>query len=131
MTPRLFSLAAAFVLASVTSQMACDDEHAHGGAEITFAAPFDGAVVAVGADVSIEATVTAEESMHGWMVEVRNHADDTVLATFDAHDHTATYDIAEVWTADVASGTEVDIEVIATVDHDGELAKKLITITVE
>ena len=69
--------------------------------------------------------------MHGWMVEVRNHADDTVLATFDAHDHTATYDIAETWTAAVAAGTEIDIEVIATVDHDGELAKKLITITVE
>ncbi|MBK9072294.1 MAG: hypothetical protein IPL79_15040 [Myxococcales bacterium] len=130
-SPRLVQISTALLLVASASLMACGDEHAHGGAEIAFAAPLDGAVVAVGAEVMIEATVTAEESMHGWMVEVRNHADDTVLATFDAHDHTAAYDIAEVWTADVASGTEVDIEVIVTVDHDGALETKLVTITVE
>ena len=109
----------------------CDDEHAHGGADITFAEPFDGAVVAVDAEVAIVAHVMAEEAMHGWVVEVRDHADDSVLATFDAHDHAATYHIEETWTASVASGTEVDIEVIVTADHDEAPVTKLITITVE
>ena len=127
----LLRVVTTLLLVGASSLLACDDEHAHGGVEIVFAEPLDGAVVAVDSEVSIEATVTAEEAMHGWMVEVRNHADDTVLATFDAHDHTAAYDIAEVWTADVASGTEVDIEVIVTVDHDGGLDSHLITITVE
>lgn len=106
------------------------DEHAD-SAEIHFIAPLDGSTVAPGADVPIEIHVTADAPMHGWVVTVRNTADSAELATFDDHDHADTYEIAEIWTANVESGTEVEIEIAVTLDHDSDPITSSATITVE
>lgn len=124
-------LVTGFLLAAAMAG-GCGDEHEHGGdVAIHIASPTDGATVAAGESVTIAAHVEAEDTLHGWTVNVRNVADDSVLATFADDVHDAMFEISEDWTADVDPGTEVEIEFVVEIDHEGNTASESVSITVE
>jgi len=101
-----------------------EDDHHDVPATIEIAAPLATGMYNQGDTVFINATVTAEAAMHGWELHLRKKADQTEVFAADAHDHAATYNISEYWINNVTSDTQMELEVMATIDHDGNTANK-------
>lgn len=113
------------LMALVVFLSSCKDEdHDENNAVIEISAPLAGSMYNNGDTVFLNATVTAEEAMHGWELYIRKKTDQTQIFTADAHDHAATYTIAEYWVNDVTQDTEMELEIIATIDHDGTTVNK-------
>lgn len=100
------------------------DEHTPNTADIQIAAPVDSHTYEYGDTVSVNATITAPEPMHGWELHLRKTADQSEVYTTDAHDHAATYNVTGYWVNNVTEHTPMELEVIATIDHDGNTASK-------
>lgn len=115
-------------LFGLTVLNACSkDDHSHGNdATITIASPTAGQMFHGGEMVPIKATLTGEESLHGWKVEIRKKSDGTVLFTADAHNHAVTLTIDEVWVNNLTEHTDLVLEVFARIDHDGAEVSKTV-----
>lgn len=95
-------------------------------AEITFITPTENATYTHGDTVKLNITAVGEQTLHGWQINIRNKADNTILFTKDAHAHAAILNIAEYWINDVHTHCNVEAEVIVGLDHDGNKASKKI-----
>ncbi len=125
----IFSLLPLLAAATLVVFNACKkDEHHDNEATIEIASPTEGQIVMAGATLAIKATLTGKEDLHGWKVELRNKADNTVLFTADNHDHALTLTIDEVWTNNVTAHTDLVLEVFAQLDHDGALSSKKVNL---
>lgn len=100
-----------------------DEEHAN-EATIEIITPQEGQMFHSGETVTIQATLTGKESLHGWKVEIRKAADNSVVFEADAHDHALSFAINETWTNNVTEHTNLVLEVFAQLDHDGTLTSK-------
>lgn len=98
-------------------------------ADIVIEEPADGASVAQGDTLMIHAQVTGSAAMHGWELAVRKKTEQTVLYSTDAHDHAATYHIHGEWVNTMPAGTQMEIVVTVTLNHDGATAVKTATFT--
>ena len=124
-----FNMYAGIVLVgSVLLVSACkkEEEHAH-EADIQISAPVAGHTYEHGDTVFINAVITNTDAMHGWDVYLRKTADQAEVFTADAHDHAATYTISQYWVNNVTDHTEMELEVKATIDHDGNTQSKKVT----
>lgn len=125
---------AAFLLLFTAAFTSCDnddDEHVDpvNTAEITLTAPTDGAVVNAAQTVAITGTIIGISEIHGYVVSVRQKKDGKVLFTKNVHDHSANITINQSWAIDtVAKLKELELEVVATLDHEGATAIKKITL---
>src|SRR5207253_854894 len=67
--------------------------------------------------------------LHGYVINIRRKADNVVVFTKSNDDHKANITINENWTVGtITEHTEMELEVVATLDHDGNTATKKITI---
>src|SRR5688572_1635790 len=122
----------AFLLIFTVAFSSCDnndDDVDLATAEITLAAPADGAVVNPGKSVAITGTIVGKSEIQGYKLFVRHKTDGKVLFTKDIHDHNTNITINETWTVDtVAKYKELELEVLATLDNDGNTFSKKITL---
>ena len=121
---------AAFLCAFSFAFTSCDhddEEVKPGDNSITITAPTEGAIVNPGQSVAITGTITGKEEIHGYKLYVRQKADGKVLFSKEVHDHKKEIAINETWAVDtVAKYKELELEVVATLDHDGNtLSKKV------
>ena len=125
---KLFSyILPVFALFSLVFVTACDkDEEPTNTATIEISSPTEGQIIMGGATVDIKATLTGTEMLHGWKLEIRKVADDTVLYTAEAHDHGMSYTINETWTNNVTHHSDLVLEVFAQVTHEGEWQSKTV-----
>lgn len=123
-----------FLLATVSLITSCkkddddDDDHDGTTAEIVIASPTAGQEFMGGDTVAISATITGTAAMHGWALHLRKVSDQSEVFSADAHDHAASYTIAETWVNNLTEHTELQLEIIATLDHDGNTANKTVNI---
>ena len=97
-------------------------------ATITLTAPAEGTMFLANAVVPITGTITAPASMHGYEITLRNKATNVVLFTANGHAHGTSLSFNEQWTNNVSSDAEVEIEVVAILDHDDNKTVKKTTI---
>lgn len=120
-----------FLLTSLSLITSCkkDDDHDNDPtADIVIASPTAGQEFMGGDTVHINATITSANAMHGWELHLRKVSDQTEVYTNDAHDHAATYTIADTWVNTLTEHTELQLQIIATLDHDGHTATKTVNI---
>jgi hypothetical protein len=112
--------------------VACQNDHETGPqtaqATITLTAPAEGTMFLANAVVPITGTITAPASMHGYEITLRNKATNVVLFTANGHAHGTSLSFNEQWTNNVSSDAEVEIEVVAILDHDDNKTVKKTTI---
>ncbi|MFC5271762.1 hypothetical protein [Adhaeribacter terreus] len=129
--PAIYSLLFLFSAATVSSCGHNDDdvEVVPAKNEITITAPQDGGIVNAGQSVAITGSIVGEKEIHGYKISVRQKSDNTELFTKSVHDHAAKLDINQIWTLDtVARHKELELEILATLDHDGKTLSKKITL---
>lgn len=85
-------------------------------AEITIDSPREGKDY-IG-PVVIQATLVGDQDLHGWEMNIRPVGGGAALFQADFHDHGKTLTINETWTPAVTVQTEVELEIIAILDHD-------------
>lgn len=105
-----------------------DDEHNENTAIITIASPTEGANFHHGASIDIIAEIVGKEALHGYEVYLRNKADNTVLHSINSHTHDKTLTIHETWVNNVAMQTDVELEIVVFLDHDGSKTNKKVSI---
>lgn len=120
-----------FLAATLSFISSCKKDDGHDEeptADIAITAPTAGQEYMAGDTVFINATVTGTAAMHGWELHLRKVSDQTEVFSADAHDHAATYTITETWVNNVSDHTELQLEIVATLDHDGHTASKTVNI---
>lgn len=88
-------------------------------ASFAISSPQEGQLVHLGETVSIKATLSGTETLHGWAIEIRKKADGTVLYEKSLHTHGLSLHIDETWTDGVPDNADLVLEVFAQLDHDG------------
>jgi hypothetical protein len=78
--------------------------------------------------VPITGTMTAPGEMHGYEITLRNKADNAVLYTTSGHAHGTSITLQQQWKNNVSSDTEVELEVVAILDHAGNKTVKKVAI---
>jgi len=121
-------LLSSILLFSLVMMNACKkDDHDHGNeATITISSPTEGQQFHNGETVTIKATLTGTESLHGWKIEIRKKSDGTVLFSEDEHDHATTFTLEKTWTNNLTEHTDLILEVFAQLDHDGLATSKTV-----
>jgi len=120
----------AIALFSLVALNACKkDEHDHGNeATIEITSPTEGQQFHNGETVTIKATLTGKEALHGWKIEIRKKSDGTVLFSDDDHDHATTLTVEKTWVNTVTDHADLIVEVFAQLDHDGAKSSKTVNI---
>jgi hypothetical protein len=122
----------AFLAACLTlSLSSCnnDDEDVNPANEIAITAPTANAIVNSGQTVNITGTIKGKKELHGYEITVRRKADNAVLFTKEVDVHSANITFNETWTVDaVTDHQELELEVIATLDHDGNSINQKMTL---
>lgn len=120
----------AIALFSLVALNACKkDDHDHGNeATIEITSPTEGQQFHNGETVTIKATLTGKETLHGWKIEIRKKSDGTVLFSDDDHDHATTLTVEKTWVNTMTDHTDLIVEVFAQVDHDGAMSSKTVNI---
>lgn len=115
------------ILITLTILGSCSDKSI---VEIT--SPTNGQTFNVGDTIAIAATLTSPSGadLHGYEVHIRSKADQTELFSADEHLHAPTINVSQSWTSTV-SNADLEIEVIANLDHDGNISTRKITVHVE
>lgn len=127
MKKMLFYLAASLTIYSLTALTSCKkDEEPQNEAIIEIASPSAGQIFMGGATVPVKAILTGVEILHGWKVEIRKVADDSVVFTAESHEHAQTFSIDEAWTNNVTEHSDMVVEVFAQLDHDGTMQSQTV-----
>lgn len=100
-------------------------------ATISFASPTQGGVYAIGDSISIQATCTAANTLHGCDIIIRRASDTTVLYNAHMHDHATSININRKWKADLVQATNLEVIVKAAVNHDGKSVSKKVSFRVQ
>jgi hypothetical protein len=119
------------LLLVLTAFSACEDDHVdpENSAEITISNPADNGIVSEGQTVNIAGTIVGAHELHGYIINIRRKSDNVVVFSKSNDDHNANITINENWTVGtITEHTEMELEVVATLDHDGNTASKKITI---
>ena len=98
------------------------EEHSH--PSITISSPTSGQAFDGGDTVYVKANVTSEEEMHGWVVAIRKLPTKQVVFMDDVHDHLTEYNINTYWVNNLSAHSDMEVEVIAYIGHDGDSTSK-------
>lgn len=112
-----YLILSAAILASAFTSCKKEDEHAT-EATITINTPAANMMYDYGDTVFVNATISADEAMHGWMLGFTDESSNELFMV-DAHEHAATYNVDTFWVNNVTATTHVTVKLTATVDHDG------------
>lgn len=114
------------IMALATTFTACTKEEHHHGTEasITITAPTELQEFDHAATVHLTGTVTATEELHGYQLIVRRKSDNAEQYTKEAHAHGTHISFDETWVNNINSTQDMELEVIAILDHDGNTISK-------
>lgn len=97
----------------------------HNDATITITSPTEGQQVNANQTLQITGTINGLATIHGYKLRIRANGDTAVIYQKDVHDHKALITILDTWTVPgVTAHTPLELEVIATLDHDGNFVNK-------
>ena len=123
----LFYILPAFALFSLVAFSSCKkDDEPQNSATIEISTPTEAQIFMGGATVPVKATMTGVEMLHGWKVEIRKVADNSVVFTAEAHEHAQSFTIDEAWVNNVTHHSDMVLEVFAQIDHDGAMQSKTV-----
>ena len=117
-----FLFAGSVVLASCSNDS--DDPKPQHTATITFTSPAEHATINGGDTAIIAGTITSNEQIHGYKIYVRNTTTGADTLLVDDHAHATQVPFSGVWINDVTAHSEIEAEVVVTLDHDGNTASK-------
>ncbi len=104
-----------------------DDDPIITTANISITTPAEGAMIEQGDPVHITGTITTEGELHGYEIYIRKKSDNTAVFSFEEHAHGKTLSFDEQWVNNVTTHTDMELEVIAILSHEGDVtvSKKL------
>ena len=82
-----------------------------------------------GDTVKIDVEVTSDVDLHGYEWTIKTKPGGVELASSDEHVHGKTFTINDVYINNVTSTTEVELEIVAEVDHEGNERQKTVSFT--
>ncbi len=130
---QLNAVVSAFLLLSILGFSSCkdhDDDHKvdPDKAVITITNPTPGMEVKANQEVTITGSITSPETLHGYTIYIRKKADNSEVFKKEVHDHKKEITISQPWTVDaVTEHVDLELEVTAAVDHDGNLISKKVS----
>lgn len=95
-------------------------------AQITVDNPQAGADYAPGAIVAINGKIINTTEMHGYKLVIIQKADSAELFSKEVHEHGTEINFSESWTNDLQADADVQLQVIAVLDHDGHTSTKTV-----
>lgn len=106
-----------------------DDDEVKPTATITLTSPTDPGLIASGNVLKITGTIAGNQEIHGYVINIRDVADNSIMYTTEVHDHAKDITINQEWTAPaVTSKKMLNLEIIATLDHDGKAETKTVAL---
>lgn len=119
----LFVSAACVVFVSCSSK-AEDEFETIPAATIRFSSPTLGAIYTNGDSVTISAVAISTANVHGYDLAIQRAGDATASLYFThIHSHNDTLHIHEKWKAEVATPTDLEVEITLYLDHAGHTKK--------
>ena len=91
---------------------------------INFSSPTLSATYRNGDSIAIQATAISTATIHGYDVIVRKLNDTTTLYFKNVHDHNDTLLINQKWKNTVTTQTNMEVELVLYLDHDGNIGRK-------
>lgn len=76
------------------------------------------------ATVSITGKIEYSKDLHGYQIIIRQKSDNSVKFKKDEHAHGKSINFNESWTNNLDGHNDMELEVIAIVDHDGNTTSK-------
>jgi phosphate-selective porin len=93
-------------------------------ATITVTSPSETDAFDHNATVNITGKIEYSEGLHGYKIFIRKKADNSVQFEKNEHAHGTTIDFSESWVNNLDGHNDMELEVIAILDHDGNTTSK-------
>jgi hypothetical protein len=75
--------------------------------------------------VHISGTITGQQTLHGYTISIRKKADNAEVFYKSIHEHKTAIEINQKWKANgIESHTDLVLEIVTALDHDGNKASK-------
>jgi len=104
------------------------DEHNHEPepekATITINTPTEMQTFEEDETVSITGKIEYSKGLHGYQIIIRQKSDNSVKFEKDEHAHGTSINFNESWTNNLHGHNDMELEVIAILDHDGNTTSK-------
>ncbi len=124
-----FATLALFTMLTLVVISCTKDEPEPETPKVTFTvnSPFEGQEFQHNDTVKITGKIEYSNGMHGYNITIRNKADNSVLFESDQHIHGSLLEFNESWVNNVTAHSELELEIAAVLDHDGNTASKKLT----
>lgn len=76
------------------------------------------------ATVNITGKIEYAGGLHGYQIIIRKTSDNSIQFEKDAHAHGVAIDFNESWVNNLAGHNDMELEVVAIIDHDGNTVSK-------
>jgi hypothetical protein len=86
---------------------------------INFISPLQDTEFSFGDTIMISAIITSDISMHGYEILIHNKTQKTIIPLKNKHTHGKEIILDENWIVDVKDKTDLEIEIVAAIDHLG------------
>jgi hypothetical protein len=113
-----------FVIFGIICMMAlisCSkDEGGNQGAfntKINFISPAADSEYSIGDTIKISAVITSDASMHGYEILIHNKTQKDIIPLKNKHTHGKEILVNEIWVVNVSDESDMEIEIIAAIDH--------------
>jgi hypothetical protein len=121
------AVAAFFVLFAVSCKKedpAPKEDHAPHTTEatITITSPSENQEIDHHATLNITGKIESSEELHGYKIVIRQKSDGSVKFEKSKHAHGTSIEFSETWENNVDGMQNMELEVIAILDHDGNTA---------
>ncbi|MCE3294742.1 MAG: hypothetical protein K0R65_456 [Crocinitomicaceae bacterium] len=95
------------------------EDETNATASINITEPGLNDTIAAGEELHVEGVISGTGELHGYVITLRNAADQAVFLTADYDSHATSYNFHEHWVNTVTDTTIVTVKVDVTEDHDG------------
>lgn len=96
---------------------------------IDIQSPVEGAVFASGDTVKLLASISSPVDLHGYEWRIKDKQSGAELKLVTEHAHGRQISISGVYVNTVSAGTQAELEIVAEIDHEGDEARKSLSIT--
>ncbi|MBP6238251.1 MAG: hypothetical protein KA270_15965 [Saprospiraceae bacterium] len=87
--------------------------------KINFISPAEDSEYTIGDTIIISAVITSDVSMHGYEILIHNTTQKNIIPLKNKHTHGKEITLDENWIVDVKNKTDLEIEIVAAIDHLG------------
>lgn len=117
-----------FLMLAITVLAACKQKNNNivdpAQVSIDIAAPLQGQTFSKGDTININATINYPTELHGYEVKITDTTTGFVVYDDAQHMHDNHFTIADKWVNASADSAGLKLQIIAEIDHDGNIAQK-------